>query len=67
VNPTVDEVLGEKCYKSLLDIPEEIQRTIDVVDVFMKAEYMWQIVELVIELKIRVGRPFCDLDAVRYS
>lgn len=36
VNPGYDEVLGEKCYDSLTDIPGEIE--IDLVDVFMRAE-----------------------------
>lgn len=36
VNPTEDEVLGQKCYPSLADIPPEIE--IDVVDVFRRAE-----------------------------
>jgi predicted CoA-binding protein len=34
VNPVVDEVLGQKTYASLADIPAEI----DIVDVFRKAE-----------------------------
>ncbi len=34
VNPVIDEVLGEKTYASLADIPV----TIDIVDVFRKAE-----------------------------
>ena len=34
VNPVIDEVLGEKTYPSLADIPEKI----DIVDVFRKAE-----------------------------
>jgi predicted CoA-binding protein len=29
VNPFADEILGVKSYKSLLDIPTEIQKTID--------------------------------------
>lgn len=58
VNPFVDEVLGENCYKSLLDIPVEIQRTLEVVDVFRKAEDVLPIVEQAIELKTRVDRPF---------
>jgi len=58
VNPFVDEVLGEKCYKSLLDIPVEIQKTIDIVNIFRKAEDVPSVVEQVIELKNKVGRPF---------
>lgn len=50
--------MGEKCYKSLLDIPVEIQKTIDIVDIFRKAEDVPPIVEQVIELKNKVGRPF---------
>jgi predicted CoA-binding protein len=34
VNPVIDEVLGQKTYPSLADIPEKI----DIVDVFRKAE-----------------------------
>jgi hypothetical protein len=34
VNPAQTEILGEKCYKSLLDIPEKI----DIVDVFRRPE-----------------------------
>ena len=36
VNPREDEVLGERAYPSLLDIPEDIR--VDVVDVFRRAE-----------------------------
>ncbi len=58
VNRFVEEVLGEKCYKSLLDIPVEIQKTIDIVDIFRKAEDVPPIVEQAIKLKAKVGRPF---------
>ena len=58
VNPFIDEVFGLKSYKSLLDIPEETQRTIDVVDVFRRAENVPPVVEQAIKLKQMVGRPF---------
>jgi uncharacterized protein len=58
VNPFVDEVLGEKCFKSLLDIPVEILKTLDIVDIFRKAEDVPPIVEQAIELKTKFGRPF---------
>ena len=35
VNPNTDEVLGERCYPSLADLPEPI----DLVDVFRRAKY----------------------------
>ncbi len=58
VNPFVDEVFGLKSYKSLLDIPEEPLKTIDVVDIFRKAEDVPPIVEQAIKLKREFGRPF---------
>jgi hypothetical protein len=41
VNPMLPEVLGEKCYPSLKDVPEKI----DIVDCFRKAEAIPPIVE----------------------
>jgi predicted CoA-binding protein len=58
VNPFVDEVLGEKSYNSLLDIPVEVQKTIEIVDIFRYAEDVPPIVEQAIALKIAVGKPF---------
>jgi predicted CoA-binding protein len=58
VNPLVDKVLGEKSYKSLLDIPKETQKTLDIVDIFRKCEDVPPIVQQAIELKAAVGRPF---------
>ncbi len=58
VNPNIDRLFGEKSYKSLLDIPEKIQKTIDVVDIFRKSEDVPLIVEQAIQLKQRFGRPF---------
>ena len=58
VNPFVDEVLGEKSYKSLLDIPLETQKTIDIVAVFRRSEDVPAIVEQAIQLKNLVGRSF---------
>ena len=41
VNPGYERILGEKSYKSVSDIPDEI----DVVDIFMKAERVVPVVE----------------------
>jgi len=46
VNPTIDEVLGEKAYPDLSSIPEEI--SIDVVDVFRRPAAVPGIVEEVL-------------------
>ena len=58
VNPFADEVLGEKSYKSLLDIPPEIQKTIEIVDVFRPSKDVPQIVDQAIKLKAMFSRPF---------
>ena len=46
VNPVIDEVLGQKTYPSLADIPEKI----DIVDVFRKAEDCPSVLEKAIEI-----------------
>ncbi len=57
VNPAVDVVLGEKAYKSLLDMSSEIQKSIEVVDIFRPAKDVPPIVEQAIELKQQHGVP----------
>ena len=57
VNPLADEILGEKSYTSLLDIPVEIQKTLDVVDVFRPAKDAPAIVEQAVKLKAKHGKP----------
>lgn len=47
VNPHEREVLGEKSYARLEDIPEKI----DIVDVFRRSEYVPEIVESAIRIK----------------
>ncbi|MEM2105398.1 MAG: CoA-binding protein [Candidatus Bathyarchaeia archaeon] len=57
VNPFAEEILGEKCYKSLLEMPEKIQKTIEVVDIFRPAEEVMSIVHEAIQLKEKFGKP----------
>jgi hypothetical protein len=51
VNPFAEEILGEKSYRSLLDIPAEVQKTIEIVDIFRPAEEVPHIVNQAIQLK----------------
>jgi predicted CoA-binding protein len=51
VNPVADEVLGEKSYKSLLDMPAEIQKTIEIVDIFRPSAEVPSIVKQAIQLR----------------
>lgn len=41
VNPNVDEIDGQRSYKSLADVPKQI----DIVDVFRKSMYLSEIVD----------------------
>ena len=50
VNPGYAEVLGQKCYPSLLDIPEPVE----VVDIFQRAEKVPPLVEQAIEIGAKV-------------
>jgi len=52
VNPQIAGALGEKSYPSLLDVPREVAQKIDLVDVFRRPEYVDEIVEQAIQLKI---------------
>jgi len=57
VNPFVDEVLGEKCYRSLLEMPEDVQKTIEVVDIFRPPQDVPSIVDQAIQLREKNGKP----------
>lgn len=52
VNPRIAEALGEKSYPSLLEIPLELAQKVDLVDVFRRSEYVDEIVEQSIQLKL---------------
>jgi len=51
VNPTAPEILGERAYPSLLEIPAEEARRIEVVDIFRPSEQVPPIVEQAIRLR----------------
>ena len=53
VNPRIAESLGEKAYPSLLDIPPRIAETIDLVNVFRRPEFVDEIVNQAIQLKMK--------------
>lgn len=48
VNPAITEALGEKSYASLLDIPEKI----DIVNIFRRPEFVEEVVDQAIQLKV---------------
>jgi uncharacterized protein len=48
VNPTIGDALGEKSFPSLLDVREKI----DIVDVFRRPEFVPQVVDQAIQMKV---------------
>ncbi|MGA7970798.1 MAG: CoA-binding protein, partial [Terriglobales bacterium] len=52
VNPEIAESLGEESYPSLLEIPREVAEKIDLLNVFRRPQFVDEIVEQAIQLKI---------------
>lgn len=50
VNPRADEILGEKCYAKLADIPEPV----DIVNVFRRSEYCAEVAREAAEINANV-------------
>jgi hypothetical protein len=51
IHPTAEEVLGERVYRSLVDVPFDI----DVVDVFRRAEFLSEVVDDAIAKGVKIG------------
>jgi len=58
VNPSATEIMGERAYPSLLELPEEVGRTVDVVEVFRPSDELPEVALQAAEMKRRCGRPF---------
>lgn len=54
VNPAENEILGEKCFDALNDIPSNI--TIDIVDIFRSKEHTAGVVDEVLEWNKKTGQ-----------
>ncbi len=58
VNPTITELLGVPAYPSLREIPSNIARSIDVVQVFRPSRQILPIVDETKDLRKRFGKPW---------
>ncbi len=56
VNPTAPEIAGTKAYPTLADIPEDLARTVEVVDVFRPSEEFPEVARQVVSLEAKTGR-----------
>lgn len=54
VNPNLDSIFGITCYPSLLDIPCDARKKIEIVDIFRKPEEVGPIVDQAIEIGAKV-------------
>ncbi len=50
VNPNIANCLGQKAYRSLLEIPQKI----DIVNIFRRSEFVEEVVDQAIQLKVPV-------------
>jgi predicted CoA-binding protein len=57
VNPTAEEIMGLRSYPSLLAIPDDVKKRIDVVDIFRRAKDVPPIVDDAIKLKNFMKKP----------
>ena len=57
VNPFCEEVLDKRCYPSLLEIPEETAKRIEIVDIFRPPSDVPTIVDQAIKLREKYSKP----------
>ncbi len=57
VNPVAEEILGEKSYSSLPELPDELKRAVGIVDIFRPPEAVPPIVDDTIKLREEHGAP----------
>ncbi len=55
INPKYDYVDGVKCYPSLLELPEDLAKRVDMVDIFRRSEFVLDVVKEAVELKKKHG------------
>lgn len=53
INPSDELILGEKCYRSLKDLPESLQSSINIVDIFRPSSDVMIIVNQIIKNKLK--------------
>jgi predicted CoA-binding protein len=50
INPFADKILGEKCYRSLLELPEELKKSVEIINIFRPSSDVPPIVEKAVHL-----------------
>ena len=57
INPTADEIVGEKAYPSLLELPAELASKVEIIDVFRPSEELPDVAKQVVEFHKKHGKP----------
>jgi predicted CoA-binding protein len=57
INPFAEEIMEETCYGSLLDLPKDLQKAVEIVDIFRPSEDIPPIVDEAIRLRKENGKP----------
>ena len=55
INPNAEDILGEKAYPSLRDLPENLKAELEVVNIFRRSEDVLPIVKEALEISKRYG------------
>src|SRR5205809_6412849 len=58
INPTADEIVGEKAYPSLMDLPSDLASKVELVDDFRPSEELRQVAQQVVDMHRKYGRHF---------
>src|SRR6266540_1108010 len=58
INPSADTILDEKAYPSLSELPPELAKQVELVDIFRPSEELPQVAQQVIDMRKKYGRPF---------
>jgi predicted CoA-binding protein len=58
VNPTADQIFGEKAFPSLASLPENLAKEVEVIEVFRPSDDLPDVARQVVELSGRWGRTY---------
>ncbi|MBI3841365.1 MAG: CoA-binding protein [Thaumarchaeota archaeon] len=58
INPTADSIHGVKAYHTLAEVPGDLAKRLDVVDVFRPSSEFPEVARQVAQMKRSTGRPF---------
>jgi predicted CoA-binding protein len=57
INPSANQILSEKSYDSIVELPENLKKTVDVIDIFRPSNEVSEIITQAIKMKKRYDKP----------